>query len=100
MRFKVDENLPVEVAEILKQAGHEASTAMDEGLGGENDSRIAAVCQAERLALLTLDTDFGDIRAYRPALYAGLVVLRLSRQDKPYVLDIARRLRPPALRGS
>jgi len=92
MRFKIDENLPVEVAELLNQGGHEASTVIDEGLGGGQDPRVASVRRDERRALVTLDTDFGDIRAYPPDLYAGLIVLRLSRQDKPYVLGIARRL--------
>ena len=92
MRFKIDDNLPVEVAELLEQQGHDATTVMDEGLGGGKDPRLAVVCREERRALVTLDTDFADIRAYPPELHSGLIVLRLSRQDKPYVLGIARRL--------
>ena len=40
MRFKVDENLPVEVAELLSSAGHDALTVFDQSLGGEHDRRI------------------------------------------------------------
>ena len=32
MRFKVDENLPVEVAEMLRQAGHDAATVLEQHL--------------------------------------------------------------------
>lgn len=66
MRFKVDENLPVEVAALIREAGHEADTVNDERIGGAEDSDIAALCQRERLALVTLDLDFADIRAYLP----------------------------------
>jgi predicted nuclease of predicted toxin-antitoxin system len=44
MRFKVDENLPADVAAVLREAGHYASTVLEEGLGGALDSAIASVC--------------------------------------------------------
>jgi hypothetical protein len=42
--------------------------------------------------MVTLDTDFADIRVYPPGQYSGIVVVRLRRQDKPYVLGIFARL--------
>jgi hypothetical protein len=36
--------------------------------------------------------DFASIRAYPPADFPGLIVLRLRRQDKPHVLDVLARL--------
>lgn len=62
MDFKIDENLPTDVAHLLRQVGHRASTALEQGLGGASDSERAAVCQKEGLALITLDRDFADIR--------------------------------------
>jgi predicted nuclease of predicted toxin-antitoxin system len=94
MKFKIDENLPVEGAELLRQAGYDATTVGEQHLEGENDVHIASVCQQEERALVTLDTDFADIRAYPPEEYSGLVVLRLKRQDKPLVLEIMVRLVP------
>ena len=38
------------------------------------------------------DLDFADIRASPPKDYAGLLVLRLSRQDKLHVLSVFERL--------
>jgi len=82
MRFKIDENLPFEVATLLCEASHDASTVFGQQLSGSGDPNVAAVCRAERRALVTLDTDFADIRTYPPAQYAGLVVLRLRRQGQ------------------
>jgi predicted nuclease of predicted toxin-antitoxin system len=39
---------------------------LDQGLGGKSDLDVASVCHNEALTLVTLDTDFGDIRAYPP----------------------------------
>jgi len=94
MEFKVDENLPVEVADLLRQVGYDAVTVFEQHLEGSPDSDIASVCQEEGRALITLDTDFADIRAYPPAQFPGLIVLRLHRQDKPHVLEVIKRLIP------
>lgn len=88
MRFKIDENLPGEIVLSLREAGHEADTASDEGLAGAADADIVAHCLEEGRALVTLDLDFGNIRSYPPEAYPGIVVLRLSRQDKPFVLGV------------
>ena len=55
MRFKIDENLPVEVAELLRRLGHDATTILEQHLGGSADPKVASVCQQERRILVTLD---------------------------------------------
>ena len=92
MRFKVDENLPVEVADLLGAAGHDAVTVNAQGVGGAKDPDLAGLLQRENRAFVTLDTGFGDIRAYPPHNYSGLLVLRLPRQDKAFVLQVCQRL--------
>ena len=91
MKFKVDENLPVEVADLFRKAGYDAATIHDQNLIGETDDNIATVCQSEKRAIVTLDTDFADIRSYPPDNYFGIIVMRLKQQDKPYVLNIVNR---------
>jgi predicted nuclease of predicted toxin-antitoxin system len=86
MKFKLDENLPEEGVQILRAAGHDAVTVLDQGLGGRPDPEIFAVVRAEGRALITLDIGFGNIRTYSPRSSAGIVVLRLGRQSKPVVL--------------
>jgi hypothetical protein len=66
MKFKVDENLPIELADLLCEAGHDAVTVHDEKLGGADDDDIAPVCQREARAFLTFDLGFSDIRSYPP----------------------------------
>ncbi len=86
MKLKVDENLPIEVAEALRLAGHDALTVHDQRLTGRPDAELADVCRAEGRVLVTLDTDFANIQRYPPAQHHGLIVMRLARQDEPYVL--------------
>jgi predicted nuclease of predicted toxin-antitoxin system len=88
----VDENLPIELAKMLLQAGHDAMTVIEQQYGGSSDMRLAKLCQQENRILVTLDMDFADIRAFRPADYPGLMVLRLSRHDKPHVLGVIGRV--------
>ena len=47
MKFKTDENLPVEIAELLRQHQHDALTVLDEQPGGQPDPILAAACKAE-----------------------------------------------------
>ncbi|MDD2717502.1 MAG: DUF5615 family PIN-like protein [Candidatus Wallbacteria bacterium] len=60
MKFKIDENLPVEIADLLIEAGHDAETVPSEQLQGISDSNLLKICSGENRALLTLDTDFGN----------------------------------------
>jgi predicted nuclease of predicted toxin-antitoxin system len=92
--FKTDENLPAEAAALLRAAGFDVATVLDEQLGGHPDRDIAQVCKVERRALVTLDVDFANIDAYPPADHAGFMVLRLARQDKAHVLGVLRALLP------
>jgi predicted nuclease of predicted toxin-antitoxin system len=92
VRFKIDENLPVEVGDLLKTAGHDALSVVDQGMGGANDPEVAGICISEGRCLVTLDTDFSDIRAYPPSSHPGIVVFRLAQQDKRSILAVSSRL--------
>jgi predicted nuclease of predicted toxin-antitoxin system len=98
MRFKLDENLPGEVASLLTVAGHDVHTVWQEGLSGSSDSDIASVCHEEDRILITLDTDFCNILNYPPERYSGIVVLRVFDQSKPAVMRIISQLLIPSLR--
>ena len=92
MRFKLDENLPLEAATHLRHAGHDAATVHDESLSGVSDIRLAATCKREERILMRLDVDFANIQQYPPSEFPGIVVLRLSHQDKPHILSVLKRL--------
>lgn len=94
MRFKVDENLPQEIADLLRQAQHDAVTVYDQQLAGVQDQEILDVCGKEARALVTLDLDFADIRTYPPQQFRGLIVLRTHYQDKPHLIQVMKGILP------
>ena len=94
LAFKVDENLPDDVARILREAGYDAVTIGTQELSGILDARLAEVILGEGRALVTLDLDFADIRAYPPQRYPSIIVLRVRRQGKSHVGAVMRRLVP------
>jgi predicted nuclease of predicted toxin-antitoxin system len=77
MRFLIDANLPRSIIALVTSLGHESEFARDIGLAAAPDSEIAARAKTTGAALLTRDLDFSDIRRYPPAIYSGIVVLRL-----------------------
>lgn len=94
MRFKIDENLPVEVADLLRAKMHDAMTIFDQHMVGELDPKVASVCKSEGRAIITLDLDFSDIRTYPPSEYPGIIILRPRTQSKPDVLALLDKLIP------
>jgi predicted nuclease of predicted toxin-antitoxin system len=94
LKFKIDENLPVEAAALLIGAGHDVSTVPDERLGGKPDPQVALACKNEGRVLVTSDLHFADIRVYPPASYATIIVFRLARVDKHRLLTALKRLLP------
>lgn len=94
MLFKTDENIPVELADLLRQHQHDAMSVLDQQMAGQNDSQIALVCQAEGQALVTCDLDFADIRTYPPSDYPGIIVLRPALQNISSLLRLMNRAIP------
>jgi predicted nuclease of predicted toxin-antitoxin system len=73
VKFKIDENLPQEVAQILCDHGHHAVSVFNQTLSGEKDPTLFEVCQDERRVLVNLDLGFANIQAYPPGASAGIV---------------------------
>jgi predicted nuclease of predicted toxin-antitoxin system len=78
MRFLLDANMPRSAAGAVQRLGHDAVDARDVDLGGADDAQIAAYAKEHKLALVTRDFDFSDVRNYPPADYAGIIVLELA----------------------
>jgi len=94
MRGKIDENMPIESAVVLRNAGWDCHTVFDEALNGAEDPDIGARCQAEARVLFTLDTDFADIRAYPPDEFTGIIVFRPVKPSRDSVLALLRQSIP------
>lgn len=94
MQFKIDENLPIEIAELLINARHDAKTINDQQLQGARDPLLINLCKSENRVLVTLDTDFSDIRTYPPQDFSGIIVLRVGSQAKHHVIKVFQRIIP------
>jgi predicted nuclease of predicted toxin-antitoxin system len=92
MHFKIDENLPIEIAEMLINVGHDAKTVNEQQLQGVRDPVLINVCKSENRILVTLDTDFSDIRTYPPQEFSGIIVLRVGSQAKQHVMKVFQRI--------
>ena len=90
MRFRLHDIPPVVPAILLRGAGRDAVTELDQGLMGARDSDPAPVCMRESRTSITFDTDFADIPASPPGAYAGLVVFRPGSRERGRVPDIGR----------
>ena len=93
MKFKIDENLPAELAEQLRHLGEDADTVVDEGLAGALDSRIVLETRRERRVLVTLDKGLGDVRG-RGDDEPAVVLVRFPAAGRKALLDFLTPLLP------
>lgn len=82
LRFKVDEDLPTEVADLLRRTGHDACTVVEQGLTGTPDDGLWDAAQQEQRCLLTADKGFANAQVLPPGKHAGIVLLRLPRETR------------------
>jgi predicted nuclease of predicted toxin-antitoxin system len=92
LRVKVDEDLPVDVAQLVKDAGQDAASVLEQGMGGYKDPPLWQAIQKERRFLVTADKGFGDIRLYPPGTHAGVLVLRPDEDGVRPVIELMRQV--------
>ena len=97
VKFKVDENLPVELAGELQSLGHDADTVEDEGLSGEPDAGVVARARAEDRIIVTLDKGIADVVRFPIAAHAGVVLFRPGSLGRKAVLSFIRQRLPSLL---
>ena len=66
MKIKLDENLPLRLATLLREFGHDIQTVHEERLIGHEDREIWEEAQKESRFLITQDLDFLDLRQFAP----------------------------------
>lgn len=91
MKFKLDENVPIELRDDLRMLGYDADSVHDENLSGIADAWSLEQARLEDRVLLTMDKGIADVRRYPPREYAGIVLLRPGSAGRGEVLAFARR---------
>jgi predicted nuclease of predicted toxin-antitoxin system len=82
MKIKLDENLPLRLASLLRESGHDLHTLRDEQLTGRADVEIWQAAQKESRFLITQDLDFSDIRKFAPGSHSGILLVRLHSPNR------------------
>jgi hypothetical protein len=72
MHLKVDEDLPTMATQRLREEGYEASSVLDQGMGGWKDPNLWQAVQEQGQFLVTADKGFGDIRRFPPGTHGGV----------------------------
>lgn len=86
MLFLVDENLPVDLAALIRSQGHRAIAVVETDRCGLKDAEIWDWAAREGAVLVTLDLDF-PLRERRPAPQA-VVLLRPRGQAPSAILAL------------
>jgi len=97
VKFKIDENLPGELAGELRNLGHEADTVFDESLAGVKDPVLMEAASKENRILLTLDKGIANLEQYPVERHAGVVLFRPARSGRRSVLIFVRERLPELL---
>jgi predicted nuclease of predicted toxin-antitoxin system len=80
MKFKLDECMDVRLVRLFADAGHASQTVYVEGLSGEPDTEIYAVCNREWRILITQDMAFSNPFVFSPLPTEGIIVIRNPSQ--------------------
>ena len=93
MKFKLDENIGYRGQDLLRRAGYDVATIVEQNLIGAPDTEVISVCQEEQRCLVTLDLDFSNPLQFKPSRYSGIAVLRLPKQPShPDLLEAVQTL--------
>lgn len=91
MKFKLDENVPTEAAQMLRDYGYDAVTVHDQAMVSGPDDELARVCESEGRFLLTVDLGFANLKAFPLSATWAAVVIRARIQERLHMLSIIER---------
>jgi predicted nuclease of predicted toxin-antitoxin system len=93
VKLKLDENISLQAAQILRAGGHDVMTVRDQKLEGSGDATLLDICSGEGRALVTLDRGMGRSLHLSEKIGPGVAVLELGgRPSHDALLDRIRQL--------
>jgi predicted nuclease of predicted toxin-antitoxin system len=86
---KVDEDLPADIADLLRAAGLDATTVYTQGHAGLPDDELWPLVQQEQRMFLTADKGFANALVHPPGSHQGIVLFRLPRESRAGYIRLA-----------
>ncbi len=88
LKVMVDEDLPRQAVQLLREHGYDAASVIEQGMGGWKDPQLWIAIQKDERFLVTADKGFGDIRVYPPGEHFGVLLLRPDEDGIRPVLEL------------
>ena len=98
MKFLIDNQLPVRLAQHLRQHGHDAVHVLDLGIDEVSDIELWNLARREDMVLVSKDEDFVFL-ANRTGDDGKLVWVRLGNCRNPILLDAIDRVHDDLIRA-
>ena len=92
LKITVDEDLPRQSVQLLREHGYDAASVIEQGMGGWKDSQLWIAIQKDQRYLVTADKGFGDIRAFPPGKHYGILLLRPDEDGIRPILDLLKKV--------
>jgi predicted nuclease of predicted toxin-antitoxin system len=90
-KLLIDQNIRIEVAEALREDGHEVMHASDANLDRRDDEVILRFANARQLAIVTFDVDFAELAFWGREPHHGVIRLKIEPQIPSRILPVLRR---------
>lgn len=87
MRFLLDMGVDLQVAEWLRNGGHDALHLREQGLQRLADNQIFLKARSEGRIVITFDLDFGEIAALSSERQPSVILFRLRNTRTPHVVE-------------
>lgn len=92
LKITVDEDLPRQAVQLLREHGYDAASVIEQGMGGWKDSQLWIATQKDQRYLVTADKGFGDIRAFPPGKHYGILLVRPDEDGIRPILDLLKKV--------
>ena len=92
LKVIVDEDLPRQAVQLLREHGYDAASVIEQGMGGWKDPPLWVAVQKHERYFVTADKGFGDIRVYSPGTHHGILLLRPDEDGIRPVLELLQRV--------